>query len=90
MIKGGEHSDGRVQQPLSRLSWLSSFSHWLRARGDNDEDDDEDDDDYDDDYDYDDEDDDDDDDNVAAPPFIVTLFWLVTDWIWFFFYLWNI
>ena len=84
MIKGGEHSDGRVQQPLSRLSWLSSFSHWLRARGDNDEDDDDDDDDYDD------EDDDDDDNNVAASPFIVTLFWLITDWIWFFFYLWNI
>ena len=75
---------------LLRLPWLSSFSHWLLVRGDNDEHDDEDDDDYDDDYDYDDEDDDDDDDDVAASPLIVPLFWLITDWIWFFFYLWNI
>ena len=38
MFLGGEHSDRRVQQPLSRFSRLPGLSYWLRTRGDDDDD----------------------------------------------------
>ena len=73
MSSGWEHSDGGVQQPVSRLPWLSRLSHWLRTGGDGGDDDDED---------ADDDDYDDNDEDVAALLSTVWPFSLITDWKW--------